>query len=96
MKSASPEQQALIDRPQQIAERAREMAERRERESEMPATWPAPPQLKVTAAHYRALAQSLEHQRVHIQALRERLERSIAERYVLRDLGGERDEAASA
>jgi hypothetical protein len=94
MKLRSPEPQALNNRPKELAERAREMAERREREADAPATLPAPPQLKVTAAHYRALAQSLEHQRVHIQALRERLERTIAERSMLRDLAGEDKKSA--
>ena len=84
----------MINRPKELAERAREMAERREKDAETPATWPAPPQLKVTAAHYRALAQLLEHQRVHIQALLEQVEAANAERRMLRELTGKGDEAA--
>lgn len=79
----------MLTNPRDIAERARRMAERREKDAERPAqTWPAPA-LKSTAAHYRTLAESLEHQTRHIHALREQLSAADMTRRMVRELAGE-------
>ena len=79
----------MIGRPRDLAERARELAEKRDRQAEGTGlTW-REEHLKATAANYRALANELDHQIARMHSLRHELAATNAAKDLVRALVGD-------
>jgi hypothetical protein len=86
----------MIDTPKQLAERARQMAARREREADNPERRLPPDQIKIAADNYRTLAEALETQTAHRRMLREQIAAAEATRDLVHTPTGEPDDSAPA
>jgi hypothetical protein len=72
--------------PLELADRARQLADKRERQAVSDGLAWREQHLKATAANYRALADELEHQMPRLQSLRDELGTVNAAREMAREL----------